>query len=181
LALTDATVTLPMVVAQAVAAISLGLLAASGIAKLVDPAPTTGAMKAARLPASRSVSYALGLVEAVTAFIVLVAGGLAVLVAAVLYLAFAIFTFGALRKRIPVQSCGCFGRDDTPPSAIHVVYNTVASISLFALAALSYAPIEWSLPAGELALYLSFTVIGVVASYLVLTRLPQMVAMTETT
>jgi uncharacterized membrane protein YphA (DoxX/SURF4 family) len=174
------TVTLPLVVAQAVAAVSLGLLAASGIAKLVDPAPTTGAMEAARLPASRSVSYALGLVELVAAVAALLIGGSVTAVAAGLYLAFALFTFSAVRKRIPIQSCGCFGRDDTPPNAIHVVYNTIASISLFALVALSYSPIDWSLPTTELALYLSFIVIGVSASYLVLTRLPQVLAMRST-
>jgi uncharacterized membrane protein YphA (DoxX/SURF4 family) len=176
-----ATVTLPMVVAQAVASISLGLLTASGIAKLVDPAPTTGAMKAARLPASRFISYALGLVEVVAAVTALVVGGLAVIAAALLYLAFAVFTFSAVRKRIPVQSCGCFGRDDTPPNAVHVVYNTIASISLFTLAVLSHTPVDWSLPTAELALYLSFIVIGVVASYLVLARLPQVMAIRETT
>lgn len=174
------TVTLPAVVAQAVAAVSLGLLAASGMAKLTDPAPTTGAMKSAGLPASRTISYALGVTETLAAVAALVVGGPVVAVAAVLYLGFTVFTFGAVRKRIPVQSCGCFGREDTPPNYIHVVYNVVASASLLVVAALSESPVDWSLPTGELALYLAFTVVGVCASYLVMTRLPQLLALPET-
>lgn len=174
------TVTLPMVVAQAVAAVSLGLLAASGVAKLIDPAPTTGAMKAARLPASRPLSSALGLIETATALAALLIGGLPLLAASLLYFAFAFFTFGAVRKRIPVQSCGCFGREDTPPNVVHVVYNTIASVSLLTVMLLSNSPIDWSLPIGDLALYLSFTAMGVAASYLVLTSVPRLLAIRAT-
>ncbi|MGB8362623.1 MAG: MauE/DoxX family redox-associated membrane protein, partial [Acidimicrobiia bacterium] len=153
---------------------------ASGVAKLIDPAPTTGAMRAARLPASRLVSYALGTIEAGSALVAFVTGGPALVIASGLYLGFALFTFSAVRKRIPVQSCGCFGREDTPPNYIHVVYNISASISLIAVYALSRMPIDWSLPPAEVALYVSFAMIGVVASYLVMNRLPQVLALRQT-
>jgi hypothetical protein len=61
------TVTLLTVVAQAVATIALGLLGASGVAKLVDPEPTTGALRAARLPASNLLTRLLATVEIVVA------------------------------------------------------------------------------------------------------------------
>jgi len=180
LVVSGASVNVPTVVAQALAAISLGLLAASGVAKLIDPAPTTGAMKAAGLPASRPISYALGTIETATALRAFVAGGPALVIASGLYLGFALFTFSAVRKRIPVQSCGCFGREDTPPNYIHVVYNITASIALVAVYALSRTPVDWSLPASEVALYVSFAVTGVVASYLVMNRLPQILASRRT-
>jgi uncharacterized membrane protein YphA (DoxX/SURF4 family) len=163
-----------MVLAQAVAAIALGLLAASGLAKLVDPDPTTGAMRSARLPASNPATYALGTVEIVLAVASLAVAGMAVYGAAALYAGFTVFTFAATRKRIPVQSCGCFGRDDTPPSPIHVTFNLVATISLLALAPLGVDPVDWGLPGVQLALYLGFIAIGVYVSYLMLSSLPQL-------
>lgn len=166
--------------AQAVAAIALGLLAASGLAKLVDPEPTTGAMRSARLPASNLVTYALGAVEVLLAVGSLTVGGLAVLGAAVLYGGFTVFTLAATRKRIPVQSCGCFGREDTPPSPIHVLFNLAATGSLFALASLGIGPIDWGLPGVQLALYLGFTAIGVYVSYLMLSHLPKLLHLSST-
>ena len=166
------TVTLPPVVAQAVATIALGLLGASGVAKVVDPEPTSGALDAARLPSSPWVARGLGVFELAVAVAGLLAGGPALVLGALLYTGFALFTLAAVRNNIPIQSCGCFGRDDTPPTMIHVGYNVVAAISLAWLAASGSAPIDWGLPAVELALWILFAAIGVYASYLLLARLP---------
>lgn len=169
--------TLPEVVAQAVATIALGLLAFSGIAKLADPDPTTGAMRAARLPAAGWISRGLGLIEAVVAVVAVVAlgiGGVAVAAAALLYLSFSVFTFAAVRNRIPVQSCGCFGREDTPPSGVHVVFNALSTVALVFLAITTTPPVDWSMPVVETLLYLGFAVIGVAISLLLLTRLPRL-------
>lgn len=166
--------TLPGVLAQAVAVIALGLLAASGVAKFIDPDPTTGAMSAARLPASKPVTYLLGAVEVGVATTALVAGGPSLVAGALLYAGFSAFTFAATIKRIPVQSCGCFGREDTPPSTLHVVFNLVATIGLAATAVLGLEPVNWSLPVIELVMFLGFAALGVSAAYLMLTRLPQL-------
>ena len=168
-----------MVVAQAVAAVAVGLLGASGIAKLADPEPTTGAMRTARLPSSNLLSYTLGTAEIVVAVGALAFGGPFMALGGVLYAAFAVFTFAALRKRIPVQSCGCFGRDDTPPTVIHVVFNVLASVALFSSTMLDVGPINWSMPFPELALYVVYIAIGIYASFLVLSRLPQLTALTR--
>lgn len=166
--------TLPTVVAQAVATIALGLLGASGVAKLVDPEPTTGAMRAARLPSSNAISQSLGVVEIVAAVAGLAVGGITVLLGAGLYAAFVIFTITALSNRIPLQSCGCFGREDTPPTAVHVAYNAVSALGLLALPLLGADPIDWGLPTTTLALYAGFAAVGVWASYLTLTLLPRL-------
>ncbi len=168
-------------VAQAVATIALGLLGASGVAKLIDPEPTTGAMDAARLPSSNLLSRLLGTVEMVVAVAALAVGGWSALLAASgLYLAFAVFTFSALINRIPLQSCGCFGREDTPPTSIHVVYNLVSAVAIGILVT-GPAPIDWTTGIIELALYLVFASIGVYASYLLMTRLPQLLELTRPT
>ncbi|MFZ0015524.1 MAG: MauE/DoxX family redox-associated membrane protein [Acidimicrobiia bacterium] len=159
--------------AQAVAAIALGLMATSGVAKFVDPDPTTGAMRAARLPASTPVTYALGVIESTVAVLALVVGGPAVLAGALLYGGFTIFTLAATLYDFPIQSCGCFGRADTPPSRLHVVFNLMATLALGRLAILGMGPIDWSLPAMDLVLFLGFAIAGVFASYLLLAQLPQ--------
>ena len=46
---------------------------------------------------------------------------------AVSYALFAVVVAAALRSGKPISSCGCFGKVDTPPSALHVVLNVVAA------------------------------------------------------
>jgi hypothetical protein len=41
------------------------------------------------------------------------------------YLAFAAFVVAALRRGTMIGTCGCFGREETPPHATHVVLNLV--------------------------------------------------------
>jgi hypothetical protein len=171
--------TLPPVVAQAVAAIALGLLGASGVVKLVDPEPTTGAMSIARLPASNPLSRLLGLVEVVVSVIALAFAGPAMLASAALYSAFTVFTLYALTTRIPLQSCGCFGREDTPPTTIHTVFNATATGALVYLFLTGGVPVDWALPSVELVLYLGFTMVAVYATYLLMTRLPQVLEFTR--
>lgn len=167
--------------ASAVAAIALGLLGATGVAKLVDPDPTTGAMKAARMPSSKVLTLALGAFEIVVSIVALTTSwSPALIAAAVLYTAFAVFSFAALRKRIPLQSCGCFGREDTPPSPFHVVFNVLAGVALVILPMRGVGPIDWSLPPGTLLLFLGFVVLGVYAAYLAMTRLSQVRELTRT-
>jgi hypothetical protein len=181
LAVVGPTGTLPEVVAPAVAAIALFLLAASGVAKLIDPDPTTGAMRAAGLPASNLVSYLLGLAEIGVATWALGFAGMGVILATMLYGAFSVFTIAAVKRRIPVQSCGCFGREDTPPSLLHVAFNLAAAAGLLASALLGLSPIDWAMPPFEVALYVGFGLLGAYASFLVLSRLPQLFALVRTT
>lgn len=161
-----------MVLGLALSAISLVLLGASGIVKIFDPAPTSGALEAARLPSSDAISRFIGIAEVGAAILALTRGGVALLAAAVLYAAFTVFTLAAIRRRIPLQSCGCFGREDTPPTAIHVSYNAVATIALTWLAISGTTPVPWDSTPLQLVLFLSFAGLGAIASYLLLARLP---------
>jgi len=161
------------VLGQAVAAITLMLLGASGIAKVVDPDPTVGALRAAGLPSSRLLSRTLGVVELIAAALGLAgdAGG-ALIPAVFLYAGFTLFTLAAIRGQIPVQSCGCFGREDTPPSLIHVIYNAVATFSLGWVAVTDPTPVLANASVGEAVLLAVFALTGAYASYLLLARLP---------
>jgi hypothetical protein len=169
------------VVAQGITTIALVLLAASGVAKALDPNPTRGALKAARLPSSSAVVVLLGVVEVISAMVGIAVGGWWLAPAAALYLGFSVFTVAAVRGRIPVQSCGCFGREDTPPTAIHIVYNLVATVAIGLLALTGGSPVSWSAPVVEIGLFLGFSLIGGYLSYLVLAQLPQTLALIDPT
>jgi len=115
-----------------VAAVLLGLAAA---AKLRNPAATGNALRAVGLPGSPVLVRAGAAVELAVA-IGAVALGNRVLVALVAasYVGFAVFVVAALRRRVPLSSCGCFGRSDTPPSVIHVVLNFALAVPAGAVA-----------------------------------------------
>lgn len=155
------------------ALIALGLLAVAGGAKLVDPAPTAGALAAMRLPSGRTVVRLLGGGEVMVAIAAVVATPGALVAAAVAYLAFFAFTIAAIRRDVPLQSCGCFGRDDTPPGVVHVVVNVVATVALGTLAATTTAALPSGLETVEFVLFVGWAVIGTYAAYLLLGVMPR--------
>lgn len=100
------------------------LLALAGGFKAVRPLPTVGALRAVRARASPALVRLLGAGEvvvglgaAITAWAPLAA------MVAVAYAGFAGFVAAALRRGTPLQSCGCFGTDDLPPTRIHLAVN----------------------------------------------------------
>lgn len=115
----------------------------------------------------------LGVLEVVAAIAGLAIGATTTYVAALLYLGFTWFTLSGLLNKRPIQSCGCFGRADTPPTWIHVAYNLLAVVALGWVGATGGDTIPWNSPILELSLYLSLAAIGVFASYLLLSLLPR--------
>ncbi|MGH3651097.1 MAG: hypothetical protein ACRDU9_10360, partial [Acidimicrobiia bacterium] len=127
-----------------------------------DVARALGSLGLPSLPWS---GLALGIVEVVvgvSAFFLpagLFAQGL-------LYLAFSIWVFAALRMDVPLASCGCLGKDDTPPSAGHLLMNTLAAV--LSLIAMGGEPIQ--LASGlEGAAQVAVVAVGLFLSYIVLT------------
>jgi len=151
------------------------LLALAGIFKLRRPAPTMGALQAMHLPSRPALVRLLGAVELLIGALALVTGAQAWLaLAAAAYLAFAAFVAAALLSGSPLQSCGCFGQRDTPPSVVHLVVNLTAAVVLLVAAAG-----ELPSPADVLAdqpwhalPFAALVLISLELSYLVLTALP---------
>ncbi|HSO50378.1 MAG TPA: MauE/DoxX family redox-associated membrane protein [Acidimicrobiia bacterium] len=168
-------------VAQAISAVALALLAASGLAKLLDPDPTRGAMAAARLPSSRWIARGLGALEIAAAVVGLVLAGVWLAPAATLYAGFFLFTLVAVQQRLPIQSCGCFGRDDTPPTVLHVAFNLVSAGALTYSAVMGLPAVPWDAPPLDVLVYLSFALLGAYLAYLLLAQLPRTLNMTTTT
>ncbi|HJR91453.1 MAG TPA: MauE/DoxX family redox-associated membrane protein [Acidimicrobiia bacterium] len=153
--------------------IAAALLVISGGSKLIDPAPTRGALAAADLPDGAWTAPALGLAEVVAGIGGTVLGGPASVAVGVIYLGFAGFVTLALVRKLPIQSCGCFGRTDTPPTWGHLVFNLVSAAVAFALAATGSIPLD---TLGDQPLagipYLGFVGLGVWIVYLLLAELP---------
>lgn len=99
------------------------LLVIAGAQKMIDPWPAATALRNTGLPSSRSLVRAGAAVEILlgVAFLVFGSSVLSLAIAA-LYLAFTAFVVLAMRAGVD-GSCGCFGREDTPPSSLHIAAN----------------------------------------------------------
>ncbi len=91
-----------------------------------------------------------------------------------LYLSFAGFVAWALARKLPLQSCGCFGRADTPPTLVHVIVNLLASAAAFFMASTGgtfLLDVLGNQPAAGVP-YLVFLAIGTALLTMALTSLP---------
>ena len=142
------------------------LLALAGAQKLVDPTMTVGALRALRVPASPLLVRVGATAELGLGVAAVVMGG-AVLwgAVAVSYLIFGAFVVAALRKGTMIGSCGCFGREETPPHWSHVLLNLGLS-GLAALVAVRSPASPLAALAEEPAIAVGVVALGVVALYL---------------
>ncbi len=126
------------------ALVAATLLALAGAQKLLDPTMTMGALQALHLPSSRALVRAGSGAELALGLAAVVAGGaLLWWLVALSYLAFATFVVAALRKGTMLGSCGCFGREDTPPHPGHVVLNLLlVAVAAGSALSLPQAPID---------------------------------------
>lgn len=106
------------------ALVAAALLALAGAQKVLDPVMTVGALRALRLPSSDGLVRVGAAAELALGVAAVVVGGAALWsLVALSYLAFAAFVGAALRKGTMIGSCGCFGREETPPHPCHVVLD----------------------------------------------------------
>lgn len=115
--------------------VTAALLGAGGALKVARPATTAGALGQLGIPASNTAVRIGAAAELGIATAAIIDGSrpFAALVAAS-YLAFAAFVLVALRRDVPLSSCGCFGVQDTPPTAVHLAVNLAAAATAGAVA-----------------------------------------------
>src|SRR5690242_10022241 len=119
--------------------VAAGLLIASGIGKILRPAPAVDALAAAGLPGGAVAARALGVVEVLAGAAALWRPSTATaLVVAALYLAFALFLVRLIRRG-GATTCGCVGSGEAPPSWLHVALDLAA-------VAVSVAAAAWGVP-----------------------------------
>lgn len=159
-----------------------GVLLVAGIAKIVRPSATATALRELHIPAPLRSAQLLGVAELVLA-ITAVATGHPLLWAgvAVSYSAFTVFILWALRGNGAIGSCGCFGREDTPPTPGHAAFNAAAAT----LAALAVAdPLKISQFDGsnlQALLLIMLVSLGVLLVVAALTTLPRLLALANGT
>jgi len=108
------------------------LLVLAGAQKSLRPRDTYGALRAAGIGVSPGAVRVLGLVEA--AFGIGGLTGRGAWLVAVAYGGFTAFVASALWRRTPLQSCGCLGGADVPPTVIHLVVDAFLAIAAIAIA-----------------------------------------------
>lgn len=159
-----------------------GVLFVAGVAKILQPSATATALRTLGVPAPMRAARSLGAVEVVlTAAAVLLGAPLLWAGVAISYGAFTVFILWALRDGDVVGSCGCFGREDTPPTPGHAAFNAAAA-ALAGLAAIDPVRIsdfEGSLAEG--ALLVTLVGLGVTLSVATLTALPRTLALAKGT
>jgi len=106
------------------------LLLAAGVPKLADPLPLVRALRAAGVPAGRSVvrAFAAGEVAVGTAA-VLAPGRLTAMLVGLAYVLFTGFVARVLARGGILGSCGCFGKPDTPATMTHLALTALAAVT----------------------------------------------------
>lgn len=149
------------------------ILVVSGGAKLANTSNTAGALRASGLPGAPLLVRFLAIVEIAAGAGSLAGFEAAVWVNGVLYFGFALFVLNAKIRRLPLQSCGCFGKSDTPATWGHMLVNLAA---VGAVAANAIQPPSLFVTLGEqpaLGLpYLGFVGLGSYLVILLLSELP---------
>ena len=156
--------------------IAVVLLAVGGAFKAASPADTAKALRGVGLPGWPLLVRLGGVLEIAVAAAALVTGGrVGASLVAVSYLGFAAFVGAALARGVPIATCGCFGKADTPPSVVHLVVNLAAAATAIAVVVdpgVALADVVADQPLAG-APYLILTATGVYLTFLALTRLPQ--------
>lgn len=165
---------------QNVLAIAAILLCVSGAIKVANPSSTAGALKSAGLPSHPVLARLLGASEVGVGLSTFFIGGpVPAFLTAGLFAGFAVFVAYAIGRGISIQSCGCFGATDTPPSLAHILVNGALAAGAVAAAPTATPLIEhfsssWT-GAGELG----FSAVAAYLAYLMLTDLPSMLSLVE--
>jgi len=157
------------------------LLLAGGALKAVRPDDTAGALRAFGVPVPMWGVRAAGVGEAGIASWALLSGNrVAAALVGISYAGFAAFVWSAERRSLPIASCGCFGRVDTPPSAVHLGVNLVGSAVAFGVALVggaSYTDVVAGQPLAGVP-YTAMVLLGAWLAFVALTVLPRVLGAT---
>lgn len=161
-------------------AIGAVLLALGGLLKLRAPSDTATALRNVGLPIGSWLVRTGALIEVAVGVYALVngdriAGGLV----ALSYLAFTVFVSVALLEHAPIATCGCFGKEDTPPSLVHIGCNlgfAAAALAVVVDPGVALVDVIRDQPLSGVPFVMLVT-IGVGLTYLALTALPRTMAL----
>lgn len=141
------------------------LLIVTGAAKVVSPHDVERALVGLGLPRIPNAGAVIGLTEIVVG-VAAFFSAVALMVQGLAYLVFTIWVFLAMRMDVPLASCGCLGRDDTPPSWGHFALNLMAAA--VSAAAAGSGPVAWTFDL-EGVTRVVVVAVGLFLAYVVLT------------
>ena len=163
-------------------AIAAGLLALAGAAKALRPSDTATAVRGVGIRVPTWLVRVGGLAELVIGVLALSTGSavVAALVAAS-YFVFAAFVTVALVRHLPIATCGCFGKADSPPSLVHVGVDVAAALAALTIAIdPGLAPVDLlDQDVLESVAYAVLVLIGVASAGLAVTLLPRVLAQVQ--
>lgn len=152
------------------------LLLVGGTAKAARPNDTAHALHLVGAPVPAAVVRVGGALEAALGgWALLAANRASALLVGASYVAFFVFVAVAKVRRLPIASCGCFGRLDTPPSVVHLAIDLAAVVAAVMVAIDPGDGIRRVLetqPASGVP-YAVLLVVGTVATLAALTALPR--------
>jgi hypothetical protein len=157
-------------------AIAALLLFIGGTMKAIRPRDTAVAIELAGLPRSDAAVRVGGCIEAALGLLAVVAVSrpVAALVA-ISYVAFCAFVAVALSRGLPIASCGCFGKVETPPTWLHVGITAGASVAAIGMAFdVGASPLDAASDhgAGSVA-FVALAALGTLAAIALLTMVPR--------
>ncbi len=147
------------------AAVFSVLLVITGVAKIARPHDVERALIGFGLPRIPYAGAAIGPIEVGVGALALFSP-VGLVMQSGLYAVFAAWILAALHLDVPLASCGCLGRDDTPPSGGHLAVNLLA-VGM-SLPAVWSGPATWPSGLGAVATVVVLAV-GVFLAYVVLT------------
>lgn len=160
--------------------IAAALIALGGASKTVSPKDTANALRGVGLPGSSALVRLGGALEAAIGVFAIVSGGrVAAALVAASYLGFSVFVAVALARGVPIATCGCFGKADTPPSLVHLGFDLLAAAVALALVGDptgGIADVVGDQPLLGIP-YLLLVATGVYVSFIALTVLPRTLAL----
>jgi hypothetical protein len=125
------------------AAIFSLLLIVTGVAKLRRPNDTARALAAMLLPFPGLLTRLVAIAEVAIGAGALVVGTPILFAGqALLYALFLGWVATALAKGVPIASCGCLGREDTPPYVGHLILNVFGVLASVGAAITGTMPVE---------------------------------------
>lgn len=154
--------------------VATGVLIVAGLAKLRSPSATASSLRELRVPSPLVSARLLGAYEVVLGVAAFVFGSPILWgLVGLSYISFTGFVLWALGDKSRVGSCGCFGREDTPATNGHLVFNaTAGAIALLAV----FNPVELSSFDGtafEAVLAIALVAVGITLSITAMTVLPR--------
>lgn len=148
------------------------LLVLAGVPKAARPHDTVRGLRSAGLPAAPGAVRALAVVEVLVGLGALAGPGrVAALAVAALYAGFTAFVLLALGRGGVVESCGCLGEADTPPTRAHALATGLVAAAGLTLA-LAPTGAWWADGPGAAALLLALAALLTFLLWQVIAVLP---------